>query len=245
VAEGGRGHESEPAAFLGVILAGGASRRMGTSKADLVVDGQTLLARTLSVLRAAGASRVLVIGAPAGRWLDASETSHASNASHAWEASDAPGAVRFEPDDHPGEGPLPALLQALGRAQELDPLTPVFVVACDHPRLDPHAVATMVAALRGSRRVAPSTLAAVPARGARLEPLHAAYLPACAHALGASVTAGERSLVRALSSLSERVVRVELEAALAASLDDVDTPDDLARLGLRDADLPRGAEPPC
>jgi len=48
--------------FTGVILAGGASRRMGTDKASLRVQGLTLLTVMKQKLVEAGASKVAVLG---------------------------------------------------------------------------------------------------------------------------------------------------------------------------------------
>ena len=46
--------------MLGVVLAGGESRRMGRDKALVEVDGEPLWKRQVGVLRAAGAERVVV-----------------------------------------------------------------------------------------------------------------------------------------------------------------------------------------
>lgn len=48
--------------FTGVVLAGGRSSRMGRDKARLIVEGRTLLDRAIDLLRAAGATAVLVSG---------------------------------------------------------------------------------------------------------------------------------------------------------------------------------------
>ncbi|MDR3459878.1 MAG: molybdenum cofactor guanylyltransferase [Verrucomicrobiae bacterium] len=48
--------------FSAVILAGGKSSRMGSDKAFMEVDGQTLLARQIQVVRAAGAAKVFISG---------------------------------------------------------------------------------------------------------------------------------------------------------------------------------------
>lgn len=47
--------------MLGVVLAGGESRRMGRDKAEVRVEGEPLWKRQVRVLRGAGAERVLVI----------------------------------------------------------------------------------------------------------------------------------------------------------------------------------------
>ncbi|MDR0780744.1 MAG: molybdenum cofactor guanylyltransferase [Pseudomonadales bacterium] len=53
--------------FYGVILAGGASTRMGEDKRYLRLHGQTLLERTEALLEAAGAEFVLLSGTVEGR----------------------------------------------------------------------------------------------------------------------------------------------------------------------------------
>lgn len=53
----------DSAPLYGLLLAGGASRRMGRNKALLALDGQGLLARGLALLTAAGCERVFVSGA--------------------------------------------------------------------------------------------------------------------------------------------------------------------------------------
>lgn len=68
----------------GIVLAGGASRRMGTDKASLLINGETLLARIVRELQAAGYEPVVLGGAC------------------------LPG-CRFIPDDESGSGPLNAL----------------------------------------------------------------------------------------------------------------------------------------
>jgi molybdenum cofactor guanylyltransferase len=51
---------------IGVVLAGGASSRMGRDKASLQLHGQSLLQRTLDCLLAAGVSTTLVSGGTSG-----------------------------------------------------------------------------------------------------------------------------------------------------------------------------------
>lgn len=91
----------------GVVLAGGASRRMGRDKALLEIAGEPLLARQVALLRSVGLEP-LVAGRP-------------SPADAAW---------RGLPDRTPGEGPLAAVVGVLAELR-----SPVLVVAVDAPRL--------------------------------------------------------------------------------------------------------------
>lgn len=52
--------------FVGVVLAGGRSSRMGQDKAVMRLDGETFLQRAVGALAGAGAARVLVSGSYAG-----------------------------------------------------------------------------------------------------------------------------------------------------------------------------------
>ncbi|HEV2237538.1 MAG TPA: molybdenum cofactor guanylyltransferase [Ktedonobacterales bacterium] len=100
---------------LGVVLAGGASRRMGHDKAALMLGGRPLLAWVVEVLRAAFAE-VAVIG-PLER------------------AALVPG-VSIVRDEYPGQGPLGGIATALAHSGG----GRIFVAACDMPFLDPALV---------------------------------------------------------------------------------------------------------
>ena len=93
----------------GLLLTGGASRRMGVDKASLRVDGLPLAQRTAEVL-AAVVAPALEIG-PGHSTLPAVE--------------EAP----------PGEGPLAAAAAGFRALAELGHVGPVVVVATDLPRL--------------------------------------------------------------------------------------------------------------
>ncbi len=101
--------------MIGVVLAGGASSRMGHDKAALSYKGFSLLERQVQLLQEAGLSRVIVSGRsqPDDWTLDAS----------------------FCPDEQPGAGPL-AGLQAVLRAEQ----ETVLLIACDMPALSCEAI---------------------------------------------------------------------------------------------------------
>ncbi len=96
----------EPARLSAVILAGGRSVRMGRDKALLLLNGETLLARTTRLAREAGAAPVFISG-----------------------REGVEGAL---PDRLPGHGPLEGLATAL----EAAPPGRVLVLAVDLPALD-------------------------------------------------------------------------------------------------------------
>jgi molybdopterin-guanine dinucleotide biosynthesis protein A len=116
----------------GVVLAGGASRRMGRDKAALVLEGETLLARVIRRLESA-TREVVVVGSPERTQL-------------------APGA-RVVPDARPGLGPLGGIYSGL-----LASTTPyAFVVACDMPFLNPALVWYLLGLAEGYDAVVPRT----------------------------------------------------------------------------------------
>jgi molybdopterin-guanine dinucleotide biosynthesis protein A len=94
--------------IAGLLLTGGASRRMGTDKALIEVDGQRLVDRAAAVLRAV-ADPVVEVGP-------------------GW--SDLP-AVREDP---PGSGPLAALSAGAAAVRAAGHDGPVLVLAVDMPR---------------------------------------------------------------------------------------------------------------
>jgi molybdopterin-guanine dinucleotide biosynthesis protein A len=92
------------------IIAGGASRRMGRTKALLEVAGRPLIARVAEVVRAALPQLFVVTSSP-----------------EIAAAADAPAV----PDIFPGQGPLAGIHAALRHAG-----APVFCCACDMPHLN-------------------------------------------------------------------------------------------------------------
>src|SRR5579875_2744787 len=122
---------SSEGAPVGVVLAGGASRRMGRDKALLRhIDGATLLERAVAALREAGLAEVAV------------SVSSTSRADALRAAIPVLHSVPLVVDLVPNCGPLGGLHAALcaypGRS--------VVLVACDMPHLDPTALRVLVTA---------------------------------------------------------------------------------------------------
>lgn len=166
--------------WAGAVLAGGASRRMGSDKAALELGGEPLVARLAGFLRAAGAEAVVAVGG------DSSLHARAG--------------VDSLPDEHPGQGPLGGLLSAL----HWSPCPVLVVVAVDLVRLDAETVSRVVAALRR-----PADVAAAQG-GDRREPLCAAWrVQRCEPTLAAAFSSGERAIRRAWSGLQVVSVGVD------------------------------------
>lgn len=118
---------TSPPPFAGLVLAGGASSRMGEDKACLNWQGRTLLDHAMARLAEAGADPVLVSG-------------------------DRPGRDSI-PDAEPGRGPLGGLLTVLqerpGLGDRILAVTPV-----DSPGLSPDALLALVHCVADGARAA-------------------------------------------------------------------------------------------
>lgn len=157
---------------VGVVLAGGGSRRMGRDKAALLLGGEPLLRRAVGRLRLALAE-VIVVGAPALAPLVPD--------------------TRMVPDGWPGRGPLGALATALAATD-----APwVALVACDMPFIQPALIREIA-----RRALASHDADVVALRGARgIEPLHAAYSRACLP-LALERLAGDDASLRGLLAMA-------------------------------------------
>ncbi len=205
-----------PSKGTGVVLAGGRSTRFrGGDKALASIDGDPMLARVVEAVGAVSKS-VVVNCRPDQREAFAD----------ALDGVDA--AVRFAVDDRPDEGPLVGLDRALSAVDA----TPVFVVACDLPSLDPALLAWFVERLGdGSGGGAPDAVVPVDAEG-HPKPTCAAYRrEPLRDAVERALADGERSLRAALAPLDVDAVPIaELDVSPRA-VADVDTRDDLRALG--------------
>ena len=109
--------------MVGVVLCGGASRRMGQDKALVPWAGVPMARRVADTLAAAGCRPVVAVGGNGARL--------------------AAVGLDVVADRWPGEGPLGAVLTALEYAAG----RPVVVVACDMPVLGARTVAAVAAGL--------------------------------------------------------------------------------------------------
>ena len=209
---------------VGIVLAGGRSRRLGDAappggKAALVLDGGTFLERVVAAV-AGAVDRVLVVAAP-GQPLPP-----------------LPPAVEIVRDTLPDGGPLAALRDGLAAAARGTPAPrAAFVVACDVPHLKPEVVRLLLARGRAAG-------AGWVVRGWDGHPqvLLSVVALDLVPAIEAHLAAGRRDprglLVALEAAAPARIVRVTA-AELAAvdgrgdSVRDVDTPDDLERLRRR------------
>jgi molybdopterin-guanine dinucleotide biosynthesis protein A len=189
--------------IAGVLLTGGASRRLGTDKATARIGGTTLARRAAAALRARCPMAVEV--GPG--------------------YTDLP-SVREEPAR---AGPLAALAAGtafLARATEADPnddLDAVVLVACDLPNVGP-ALDALVAA-------PPAPLVVPVDAEGRRQLACARYGTDLLASAAELLDAGERSL-RALVALASADAVIELRDLPPSALADVDTPEDAARWGV-------------
>jgi molybdopterin-guanine dinucleotide biosynthesis protein A len=191
-----------------LVLAGGASRRMGTDKRWVPIEGRPMLLRTLD--RLAGCPVLLVIDPrdPPGVELPAN--------------------VRVIPDSRPGEGPLAALEAGLAALDErpaavTDPI--VVVIAGDMPWVEPPVLRLLAQRLAQGDGADVACLA--DESGPRPLPLALRRTPTLAR-LTPLLDTGERRLRALLAG----AVAIPLDEWLAldpvrGTLQDVDVPADL------------------
>ena len=192
-------------AVSGVILAGGRASRMGgRDKAFAAVDGEPIAVRTVRLFQELFADVVVSTNRPE-RFAGLG--------------------VRTVTDAFPGCGPMAGIHAAMLACAT----SHVFVAACDMPRLDPDAIRFLVARVGTADAV-------VPCWEDDVEPLHAVYAVRLAPRLETFLRGGRYALRDLLADLDvDYVAEAELRAVrgAAASLTNVNTPEELAAVGGR------------
>ncbi len=196
--------------IAGFILAGGESRRMGTDKWRLVLDGQSFVERIASEISAAtalGISPVTVVGN-----LIADD------------AADTQMRLPTAPDVYPGWGALGGVHAALSACSAEWAL----VVACDFPFVT-RELFVRLASLRDTfEAVAPVQNDQIP------QPLCAVYrVEPCLRRAEQMIKSGERKPIALLQSVRTRWVsfsEIEDLAEAARFFDNINTPQDYDRI---------------
>lgn len=209
-----------PVQASALILAGGASRRLGRDKAWEEVGGAPVIARLLEATRAFRDTVISVREvAPFERRL----------AAH---GIPEPGRrLRLVADASPDRGPVAGLAAGLGAAR----LDPVLVLACDLPFVTGALCRALV-----ERAAAGDADAVVPSVDGRRQPLCAAYRRRVGREAAALLAepAGRNPSVR---DLLARLEVATIDASdVGPLLADIDTPDDLARARARAASEAEG-----
>jgi molybdenum cofactor guanylyltransferase len=209
------GHkETRPVNVAGLLLTGGASRRMGSDKALLELDGRRLVDRAAAVLNAVAAP-VIEVGP-------------------GW----APG-LACVGEDPPGSGPLAALwagagaLRAMGDRSAVQsvggrPAEAVLLLAVDMPAVSARLL-RFLAEWPGAQTV-------VPTSGGHPQPLCARYGVDALAAIPGLLSNGQRSLRSLLVAVEDRPGGIDWvgpdqwqRVAGGDAFCDLDTPGDLRR----------------
>jgi molybdopterin-guanine dinucleotide biosynthesis protein A len=150
----------------GIILAGGASKRMPGDKAFMEVSGRRVIDIQLEVMRGLF-EEILVVG-------------NADRMSRLRVYEKVAPRVRVVEEPVGGKGPLGGILSGLMLSGSEDN----FIVACDMPFIRREAIEMVLRRLDGHQ-------VAVPATPKGLEPLHAAYARSCAPLIESQLAAGD------------------------------------------------------
>ena len=216
----------------GVLLAAGEGSRFGRPKALVELDGQTLAARGVNVLRTGGADPILVVIGAAQVNLDGIHTVYnehwrtgmGSSLSAALRAlTDTEGAEGAEaPEGAEGAQDRPAATLPVDVDVDVD-VGAVVVALADQPLVGTDAVARLIAAYRGGASVAVAGYHGKPRNPVLLAREH--WPEVIATATGDQ---GARAFLRARPELVTLV-----ECGDTGSPDDIDTTADLDRVAAR------------
>jgi molybdenum cofactor guanylyltransferase len=165
----------------GIVLAGGQSRRMGTSKAMLLFGPETMLARVVRIVGEVAASVVVV----------------AANGQVFQPLGANTVVVRDSQSDC---GPLEGIASGLRQLGELDA---VFITGCDTPLLRPAFIRRVAEMLDRHHD------AAVPVIDNLPQPLAGVYRPTVLAEVETMLSAGERRLIDLLDRIRVRPINAE------------------------------------
>jgi molybdopterin-guanine dinucleotide biosynthesis protein A len=196
--------------IAGFILAGGESRRMGTDKWRLVLDGQSFverIANEISGARPALVSPVTVVGNLAADTAAIAQTS-----------------LPTVPDVYPGWGALGGVHAALSACAA----DWALVVACDFPFVTSELFLRLASLRNNFEAVAPVQNDQIP------QPLCALYrVDPCLDRAEQMIKSGERKPIALLQSVQTRWVsfsEIEDLAEAARFFDNINTPQDYDRI---------------
>jgi CTP:molybdopterin cytidylyltransferase MocA len=202
----------------GVLLAAGEGSRFGRPKALVELDGQTLAARGVNMLRTGGADPILVVTGAAEVNLDRIHVVY----NEQWRTgmgSSLRAALRALTDAEDGEGAQDGPAATLGVGVGVD-VGAVVVALADQPLIGTDAVARLIAAYRGGAGVAVASYDGKPRNPVLLAREH--WPEVIAAATGDQ---GARAFLRARPELVTLV-----ECGDTGSPDDIDTAADLDRV---------------
>lgn len=160
----------------GVILAGGASRRMGRNKALLEIDGIPIIERTYRTLARLFHEVIIVTNSPQ-------------------EYDFLP--CRKVPDVFPDCGSIAGLHSALTHSSTAH----TFVAACDMPFLDPEIIRRLC-----DIHMEEGYDAVIPFSEGGQEPLHAVYSSVCRDLFEQAIVQGERKILDIITRMNTRQV---------------------------------------
>ena len=207
---------SEAGARVGaVVLAAGASSRLGTPKQLLVHEGEALVRRAARAAITAGADPVLVV--------------LGADASHVRVALDGLAGVHAVENERWSDGLASSLAAGVRALLVAAPVDAVLVTLADQPLVGATELSALLARFGEADRIVAAEYAGTIGVPAVIGREHADALLALS---------GDRGAGAWLRSQGDRVARVPMPAAAM----DVDTPDDAARLAAGAGDA-TGARP--
>ncbi len=175
----------EPA--TAIILAGGASSRMGRDKSQLEIGGRPLIAHVCDQLKDHFNELIISINNDSCNFLG----------------------YRTVPDRIPDQGPLMGLASCLDVAAN----DVAFAVACDIPHIDMHLAHRMLNQAPGYDAVVPRVLQPEGLASPHLEPLHAVYRSHAASQMFKLLEQGERRMRSFFQASHIHYIDLEPDAA--------------------------------